>query len=460
MLSVLRPPARGPSRANRLRVCLALLASLAATVGHAAIPAVEHQVLLDLYNGTQGMQWSRHAGWQSETGTDCLWEGVRCDAELAHVVGLDLRDNQLIGALPAKLHGLTKLQSFDVSGNRLGGAIPTLQGLTVLQSFDVSHNQLAGALPALDDLYQLRQFDASHNRLTGSLPRFDGLPAGSEIRVDHNELSGAVPAPGCIARAALRPNSFSYPSADAAIDVAWNRIMTPPWWRDCQTRDPKMAATFISDKRAEIPMIADVLAELQRCLPPDITVERLGLDDKHQLEFQVIGKNVATVIATLQSSQRFTDPKLAGAVTPDVRSGQERGRVIAGLRPGSHRDGADSSQSFFAHADSAPAELSQRPVDAIGGQVDGTGTCRIVSKLPLTGSEPDTYAKVALQVRVRCTGSIFSIAPFFAALEHGSPALFVRNVFLYTQVSGYVPAGEKQPADIIDVRFNLEGFVR
>jgi len=46
--------------------------------------------------------------------------------------------NQLTGAIPASLGGLTNLTSLNLMGNRLTAAFPELGNLTLLQSLDLA----------------------------------------------------------------------------------------------------------------------------------------------------------------------------------------------------------------------------------------------------------------------------------------------------------------------------------
>jgi hypothetical protein len=193
-----------------------ILAMFAAvTPLHAAVAQSERNALIDLYNATQGSQWTNRAGWNGAAGTECYWAGVTCDAAQATVVSLSLANNNLHGTLTAltpftnltlfdvsqnvltgsipPLTGLSKLQVFKVWSNQLSGPLPSLSGLTALQELRVWSNQLTGAVPSLSGATNLTYFDAQSNQLSGTIPALAQLTGLQELIVSNNQLSGTMP---------------------------------------------------------------------------------------------------------------------------------------------------------------------------------------------------------------------------------------------------------------------------
>ena len=89
------------------------------------------------------------------------------------------------------------LRHLDVSGNALGGRLPTELGRIVsLQDLVLSANSLRGALPE-DVFLQLRalqNIDLGENQLSGSLPSALGLlPALVALDLAGNRFSGTIP---------------------------------------------------------------------------------------------------------------------------------------------------------------------------------------------------------------------------------------------------------------------------
>ena len=64
---------------KRIFLIIPVLFALAASVAEAAIPAAERQVLIAIYNGTNGGTWTNSTNWNSGGGTECTWFGVTCD---------------------------------------------------------------------------------------------------------------------------------------------------------------------------------------------------------------------------------------------------------------------------------------------------------------------------------------------------------------------------------------------
>jgi hypothetical protein len=193
---------RAPAR--RLVAVALLFAAACAAPAHAAIPAGERQVLINLYNSTHGGAWNNNANWCSAAcpgsgtpafaaaGTECNWYGIGCDDAKAHVVAIALPANNLSGPLP-DISGLAGLKYFNVAANQLTGSIPALAALSQLQTFYVAHNNLGGSIPALGALGNLGDIALQDNRLTGALPSLAGLTHLYRFTAAGNLLSGAIP---------------------------------------------------------------------------------------------------------------------------------------------------------------------------------------------------------------------------------------------------------------------------
>lgn len=179
---------------KRLSRWLATLLLAAGTLpALAAVPDTERQVLIDLYNGTNGSSWTTKTNWL--TGDPCAnaWHGIGCDATGTHVRWVRLDDNNLVGTLPASLTALTDLIYVNVAKNQLVGSIPSLSGMAALREFYAHQNQLTGSIPSLSGLPKLSVFVVSENQLTGSIPSLSGLPALGWFGAETNQLTGSIP---------------------------------------------------------------------------------------------------------------------------------------------------------------------------------------------------------------------------------------------------------------------------
>jgi Leucine-rich repeat (LRR) protein len=153
----------------------------------------ERGALIDLYNSTDGANWATKTNWLGPVGTECTWFGVTCDATKIYIINIALPTNNLNGTLPPSINYFLALRGFNVSGNRLTGAIPLLTDLSLLVGINVSDNQLSGSIPPLMPLTQLQNFSARNNALSGNFPALSGLTALKNFDVSSNQLSGAVP---------------------------------------------------------------------------------------------------------------------------------------------------------------------------------------------------------------------------------------------------------------------------
>ena len=139
-------------------------------------------------------------------------------AALSQLEAIDLRSNELTGAIPSELGGddtgqdrLDNLNWLLLDNNRLSGAIPgELAHLDLLSLVWLSNNQLTGEIPAKlgdsKDWYIAWHFDG--NQLTGAIPAGrdandnpTGLAKLSDndpdtwigLKFDNNDLSGEIP---------------------------------------------------------------------------------------------------------------------------------------------------------------------------------------------------------------------------------------------------------------------------
>jgi uncharacterized protein YjbI with pentapeptide repeats len=182
------------------------------------IPVEECQVLVRLYENTDGDRWQDHTGWLV-TRTPCAWYGVICErgyvvelqlyynelagslspeiGKLAHLKNLYLDSNQLSGALPPELGNLTALEVARLGKNQFSGSIPAEIGnLERLMFLELWGNELSGELPSeLGELSKLQELKLHSNRLTGSIPpELGDLANLTNLDLSHNQLSGSIPA--------------------------------------------------------------------------------------------------------------------------------------------------------------------------------------------------------------------------------------------------------------------------
>ena len=85
----------------------------------------------------------------------------------ANATALDL-SNKGLTATPSWVFDRTSLETLDLSGNDLAGALPSQIGhLINLRTLNASHNRMTGVPAEIGQLQHLEYLDLSYNQLTG-----------------------------------------------------------------------------------------------------------------------------------------------------------------------------------------------------------------------------------------------------------------------------------------------------
>lgn len=163
-------------------------------VGSCVVSEAEKQALIDLYNTTNGTNWTHRTNWLTNAPV-CDWYGVTVTN--GKVTELTLISNNLVGEIPSSIRGLTHLIKLDLGTNQLTGTIPsTINQLRNLEFLSLNQNDLYGEIPiSIADINTLRSLYLGHNKLTGTIP--DLIAQLKELRYLHlqgNKLTGTIPA--------------------------------------------------------------------------------------------------------------------------------------------------------------------------------------------------------------------------------------------------------------------------
>lgn len=132
--------------------------------------AKERAALMDLYNSTDGQNWTHNDNWGSDKPIEG-WYGVHCD--FGHIYNLSLVDNNLNGPIPESFGNLTYLNYLNLMDNNISGSIPdTFGNLVNLKTIEMNNNSLTGSIPSsFGNLEELDYLNLSGNKLSGEIPK-------------------------------------------------------------------------------------------------------------------------------------------------------------------------------------------------------------------------------------------------------------------------------------------------
>ncbi len=173
------------------------------------IPDQECDALIDLYNYTNGSEWTDSSRWTEFTDPCTTWHGVSCEQGVYctptnppicyvtnRVSNLHLSTNNLNGSIPSSIGNLTNLAILEFNYNQLSGSIPlSIGNLTKLANLNLNDNQLTGTIPStIGKLTNISGLNLFNNQLIGSIPSEIGnLTNLNHITLANNQLSGHIP---------------------------------------------------------------------------------------------------------------------------------------------------------------------------------------------------------------------------------------------------------------------------
>ena len=163
--------------------------------GAECAPLSQRDILVALYEATDGRNWRTRTNWMTDEPLD-TWHGVVVDED-GRIVELRLEENNLSGAIPPDLVGLSNMRVLRLDANDLTGFIPPELGvLPHLRELYLSDNALEGAIPPqIGALASLERLWLDQNGLTGGVPsELAGLASLESINLEDNNLTGPVPA--------------------------------------------------------------------------------------------------------------------------------------------------------------------------------------------------------------------------------------------------------------------------
>lgn len=110
----------------------------------------DREILIALYNATNGDNWTENTNWCSDKPVN-EWYGIGVDEMTGKINSISLSWNNLTGYLPEEIGGLTDLIDFSIGANDISGNLPS--GISSAMSagrtrFNISGNRFTGKIPS------------------------------------------------------------------------------------------------------------------------------------------------------------------------------------------------------------------------------------------------------------------------------------------------------------------------
>lgn len=150
-------------------------------------------VLVDLYNSTDGSNWTNRWDLSMGMGT---WGGITLKAN-GTVDRIELQENNLVGTIPSSIITLTDPTVLEIRFSDLSGELPSgLDQLKNLKTLRLNGLGLTGSIPQeLTNLQNIEILQLSRNNLTGNIPDGFGALANMDyLDLAENNLTGGIPA--------------------------------------------------------------------------------------------------------------------------------------------------------------------------------------------------------------------------------------------------------------------------
>ncbi|KAF8093834.1 hypothetical protein N665_0377s0044 [Sinapis alba] len=130
----------------------------------------------------------------------CSWPGVVCDRQKQNVIHFSASGSNLSGPIPDNTIGkMIKLQSLDLSGNKITSLPSDLWSLDSLKNLNLSSNLLSDPLPSnIGNFISLQTLDLSFNSFYGEIPAsISSLVGLKTLNLNNNGFQFVVP-PGLL----------------------------------------------------------------------------------------------------------------------------------------------------------------------------------------------------------------------------------------------------------------------
>ena len=165
-------------------------------------PEEEREVLMEIFNKTDGRNWENNMYWGNYSVSHCLWYGITCERTSRYVISIFLESNNLAGTFPGNLWKLRNLQGLCIGSNgELEGSVgEILSGnMTALLRAGLAFNKLSGPIPGelltqLRSIVKIQLCCQMGKGISGKIPEDIGnLTELQVLSLGENKLYGLIP---------------------------------------------------------------------------------------------------------------------------------------------------------------------------------------------------------------------------------------------------------------------------
>ncbi|QTE21635.1 leucine-rich repeat domain-containing protein [Polaribacter cellanae] len=175
-----------------MKTKLLLLFALISCVVTAQVSQAERQALIDLYNATDGDNWTNNTNWDTDINSNsdiATWFGVTVRNNT--VTEIRLFDNNLTGSL-TNVSSLTNLSKLELSNNNISGTIDVTFFPDNITYIGLRENSMSGAFPNVSTLTALRIVNFIDNQLTGVIDESFFPNSMASIWIAKNQYIGEL----------------------------------------------------------------------------------------------------------------------------------------------------------------------------------------------------------------------------------------------------------------------------
>lgn len=380
-------------RPNSILLCILFITADLFSTAKAQVNTTDSLALVDLYNSTNGPNWTKHINWLTIAPVS-TWYGVGVTNN--RVTSLSLTANRLNGKLPSSIGNLTGLQSLDLYANNLKGAIPSSVGnLVNLTYLSFYMNNLSGAIPSsIGNLINLTTLNFSTNNLAGAIP----FSIGNLINLTYLDLTGKV---------------TDKPRLSGVIPSSIGKLV--------KLIDLELSYNTLS---GELPSTFNKLVNLKR-----INLQHNQLTQRSNVNIPDYPKNSYTVALqynqfTFDGLEFIAEKYLFAQYDPQANTTiHQQGNVLSVYAGGTlsnntyywHKAGVDGSTQITGDSTFTPAESGQYYVNVTNSvvtQFNGAGGRALILRSDtITYTAPLAVQKRVPVVKTNTTVTHFSIYP-------------------------------------------------